>query len=40
MSVLWIIDEETFEILDTWYGKNIIYSSHEFSYQTAHSIIS
>lgn len=39
MSVLWIIDADTFEILNTWYGKTIIFSSHEFSYQTAHAII-
>lgn len=39
MSVLWIIDATTFEILNTWYGKSIIFSSHEFSYQTAHAII-
>merc|ERR1712063_42393 len=39
MSVLWTIDAETFEILDIWYGKTILFSSHEFSYQTAHAII-
>jgi DIS3-like exonuclease 1 len=39
MSVLWTLDAETFEVLEVWYGKSIIFSSHEFSYQTAHAIL-
>lgn len=39
MSAVWIIEDGTYNILESWYGKTIIHSTHELSYQVAQQIV-
>ncbi|CAL8089073.1 unnamed protein product [Calicophoron daubneyi] len=35
VSVIWEIDMDTFDVLDTWFGRTIIRSSYKMSYEVA-----